>query len=481
MKLKRWLILSHLAMILTPLVSGVLLYAIIDHYNENKEVMDYIMVMGKFGNYESVLENPELYKGKNLDEENFIFEEDEDAVVIELFNLYGQQIYSSKSSLVMGFAFSKENTYSDLYKIQSGAKSYTLKKPVFKDEELIGFYKISISRNDFIEGINHRTILIFSLFAAIVLSVFIMVIKLLDKKLNKPVRLLTEGMNDFAEGKESNVNYKANDEIGEIIFHFNSMKEDIEEKRKAIELERQSKDYMISSISHDLKTPLTAIRAYAETIIEEEEEHFESVKEKAKVILSKSDYIKTMIDDLMMYNLLSTGYEMNFVDLEGNEFFEMLFSGYEEQILKKKIILESNIRVSGKYRADVNQMTRVTDNLMANALRYTPSSGHIWMGAFSMDEKFPEWIGEDFEEKIRNWRKEGILIFIQNEGSGIEEGEKKKIFEPFYQIDGSRNKMKWNGVGLGLSIVRLIIEKHGGEMLVLSEENLTSFVCWIPN
>lgn len=479
MKLKRWLALSHLIVMLMPIVSGVLLYWIINSYNASTNFMDYISAINKFKTYETALGKQELFSGYSIKDQKFIIEGDEQFVEIELYNAVGQQIYASSSGSILSFS-TMAMLYSDLYKIQTGTKAYTLKKPVFKEGVLTGFYKIAIARSDFVQGVNYRTILIVSFFVGIVILVFGVIMMLLNKKLNHPIQLLVDGMNKFADGDENIVDYKERDEVGELISHFNAMKKEIEEKRKIIEEEQKSKEYMISAISHDLKTPLTAIRAYAETMTNEENTNIQKIKAEAKVILSKSDYMKNMIDDLMMYNLMTTQYSMNFVDLEGSELFEMLFSGYGESCEKNQIKLTAEMNVQGRYNADVRQITRVVDNLMANALRYTSDGGHIWMGAFSLGVVLPDWLEVRVIDQIRQWKTHGLLILIQNEGESISENKQEKIFTPFYQSDDSRNKQKWNGVGLGLSIVQLVIEKHEGEVRVFSEGSNTTFACWLP-
>lgn len=478
MKLKKWLILSHLIVMLTPIISALLLFTIIGDYNKNTQVNDYISAMNKFKTYQQQLDNPNMYTGYSLKDKKIVADKDNNSVKIELYNAVGQQIYSSDNNMIS--FVQKDNLYSDLYKIQTGARAYTLKMPVFKDSTLAGFYEIFIAREDFVQGINYRTVITVLVFILIILAIFISVWLLLNKKLNRPIKLLVEGMNKFALGDKNIVDYKYSDEIGELISHFNDMKKDIEEKRKIIEQQQRSKEYMISAISHDLKTPLTAIRAYAEAMVNDESLEIEKNKGKALVILNKSDYMKNMIDDLMMYNLLTTDYKMNFVELEGSEFFEMLFSGYDESCEKKKIKLTVDINIQGKYKVDVRQMSRVVDNLMANALRYTPVEGNMWMGAFSLDSKVPEWLEVEVADKINLWKKEGLLILVKNQGDKIVDKEKEKIFMPFYQSDDSRNKKLWNGVGLGLSIVKLVIEKHGGEIKVFSEGTSTVFACWIP-
>lgn len=478
MKLRKWLILSHLAVMLTPIILALILFVIINGYSRNTQVMNYISTMSKFKAYEKVLDDPNIYDGSSLINKKFVMDEDKNSVAIEVYNAMGQQIYSSDDNM-LGY-IDKSELYSDLYKIQTGAKANTLKMPVFKDSKLVGFYKIVMTRGDFIQAVNYRTVLVILCFIFMVLAVFSLVVILLNKKFNKPIKLLIEGMNKFAVGDEDNLNYKCSDEIGELINHFNNMKNDIEEKRKTIELQQKSKEYMISAISHDLKTPLTAIRAYAESMECEEDLDMKDLKNKVSIILHKSDYMKNMIDDLMMYNLLTTDYKMKFVELEGSELFEMLFSGYDKSCEKKKIKLTSNIEVNGKYNVDVRQMTRVIDNLVANALRYTKEGGAIYMGAFSPDEELPNWLEINFQNGIRSWKEKRLLILIKNEGSGIKDKEKEKVFMPFYQSDDSRSKNMWKGVGLGLSIVRLVIQKHGGEVKVFSEENSTIFIYAIP-
>ncbi|WP_097027688.1 HAMP domain-containing sensor histidine kinase [Clostridium peptidivorans] len=478
MKLKKWLILSHLIVMLTPVILGVLLFIIIGNYNKNTQVEDYISAMTKFKTYQQQLDNPDMYNGYSLKDKKIVADEDKSSVKIQLYNTVGQQIYSSDDNMIS--YIQKDNLYSNLCKIQTGTRAYTLKMPVFKVSTLAGFYEITIAREKFVEAINYRTVITVLFFVLIIIVIFISVMLLLNKKLNRPIKLLVEGMNKFALGDKNIVDYKHSDEIGELISHFNDMKKDIEEKRKIIDEQQKSKEYMISAISHDLKTPLTAIRAYAEAMANDENLDIKNNKDKALVILNKSDYMKNMIDDLMMYNLLTTEYKMNFVELEGSEFFEMLFSGYDESCEKKKIKLNVDINIQGKYKVDVRQMTRVVDNLMVNALRYTPIQGNIWMGAFSLEGKVPEWLEEKFINEIGPWKKEGLLILVKNQGENIIDKEKEKIFMPFYQSDNSRNKKLWNGVGLGLSIVKLVIEKHNGEVKVFSEGASTAFACWIP-
>lgn len=478
MKLKKWLILSHLAVMLAPILTGMLLFKVIMNYNKNTELKDYLVSIIKFRSYEEKLDNTELYATNLLQNKNFIEPRDEGSVKIELYNAEGRQIYSSDNNIL--YYLQKEEIFSNLFKVEQGYKAYTLKKPVFKENTLVGLYKITIAKEEFVEEVNKRTIIAVIIFIFVLTAIFTIVILLLNRKFNKPIRVLVEGMSSFAKGDKNSVDYRYKDEIGELINQFNLMKQELEEKRKIIEMEQRSKEYMISAISHDLKTPLTSIRAYSESLINDEALDYLKVKEKAEVILNKSDFMKRMIDDLMTFNILTTEQKMNFVEVEGDELFEMLFSGFDESCQQKWIELSVDININGLYRVDVNQITRVVDNIMANALRYTPKGGHIFMGAFPCGKNLPIWVDEGFMQEIRNWKSDGCLILIKNEGDGILKEDLDKIFIPFYQSDDSRNKRYKSGVGLGLSIVKIILEKHKGEVRVFSGDGSTIFVCWLP-
>ncbi|HAG43688.1 MAG TPA: hypothetical protein DCL31_10620 [Clostridium sp.] len=322
---------------------------------------------------------------------------------------------------------------------------------------------------------NSGTIVVISIFIIVFIAVLIWMIKLMDRKFNKPLLLLIDSIKDFAKGDETYINYMSKDEIGELINHFNDMKKKIKEKDYEIEKEQKSKEYMIAAISHDLKTPLTSIRAYTELIISKTEE---TSKRYALSILNKCDYMSNMLEDLLMYTILSSNYIMDFVNVDGEEFFQMLLSGYEEVCEKSNINYNTEINVKGNYKVDVKQMIRIVDNLMSNAIKYTGEGKSIHMGAFSEEFSLPDWICEEEEKKLKEFRKNTAVILIKNQGEEIAKEDIDRILEPFYKVDNSRNKKV--GTGLGLSIVKLIINKHNGRMIISSsKESGTLIACFI--
>lgn len=481
MKLKSWLVISHLTVMIAPILSAVLLYNLILNYNRKVEIGEYINAAAKFEYYGHRLDKPEIYirsGEKNINVS--VDEEDKDTLQIKLYNSSGQKIHFTDTDVDISYSRKREDMYSHLYEIVKNYNFYSLKRPVFYKNTLVGFYEIIIKRGEFIEQVNINTITAIICFTIIITIVFLLVTILMNKKFNTPIKLLVEGMNNFVEGAKKPIEYKSGDEIGELITHFNNMKNDIEEKKKIIDSQQKIRQYMISAVSHDLKTPLTSIRAYSESIYNQEELDLEKIRDRASVILNKSDYMKKMIDDLMFYTVLTSNYKMNFVEVWGDEFFEMLFSGYDESCQKNNIQLMQYIYADYTLKVDVQQMMRVVDNLMANAVKYTSEGGEISLGAFSAEEKIPSFIAANFREKIRSWKSQGCIISVQNQGRGIPKEEQNRIFMPFYQVDKSRNKTSKSEVGLGLSIVNLIIKKHEGEVKVFSDNKKTIFVCWIP-
>ncbi|WHH56914.1 HAMP domain-containing sensor histidine kinase [Petroclostridium sp. X23] len=477
MKLKWWLIMSHIIVMLAPVIIGAFLFSFILNYNKKTELNDYITAVTRFKEYEEKLTNPQYYLNNSFGDKQLVPEEKKESVQIDLYNSKGQQFYSSRGNDFM-YINSLEMIYSDLYRIDRGYRAYVLKKPVFYENKLVGIYKITLARESFVKEANDRTILAMISFGVVNLAVFVIIVILLNRKFNKPIKYFVEGMHRFAEGEDSDILYTGKDEIGEIIKQFNLMKDEIKEKNAIIEQQQKNKEYMISAISHDLKTPLTAIRAYTEAL--REERKGDTSRGKISIILSKCDYMKKMIEDLMMYNLLTTDYKTEFVLADGSELIDMLFSGYEESCGQRGVNLKVFADVAGQYNVDITQITRVIDNLMSNALEFTPENGNIEMIAVSAGKEFPSCITLEFIEEFKHWQKKGCIVLIKNEGKGIPKEEFNQIFVPFYQIDSSRSKGLKSGVGLGLSIVNLIIERHSGQVKVFSEENWTVFAFWIP-
>lgn len=235
---------------------------------------------------------------------------------------------------------------------------------------------------------------------------------------------------------------------------------------------------MIATISHDLKTPLTSIRAYAESLSAERNLVDEEREEYREIIINKANYMQQMLDDLLMYTLLqSSTYEMDLVQVEGSEFFDMLLSDYEQLCYDKNITLEVQSEIEGIFNVNPKQLMRVTDNLMSNAIQHTPKEGAIWLAAV-FSENLPNWVFPYVKQELK---LDGPLLIVQNSGEGIDKEALNHVFEPLFQADIARSKKGVSGTGLGLSITKQIIEKHGGKVQMMSHKTIgTCVICKLP-
>ena len=112
-------------------------------------------------------------------------------------------------------------------------------------------------------------------------------------------------------------------------------------------------------------------------------------------------------------------------------------------------------------------MTRVVDNIVSNAIRHTAEGKRIWLGAFSTGVVLPSWVDAKCQEELSKYVEPGLFLIVKNEGNAISEKDRESLFKPFYQGDEARSKKEHKGVGLGLSISKMIMEKHKGAIEVV--------------
>lgn len=472
MKLKKWLICTYIVVMILPLINLYVIYESVESYSEKIKLKDYIQINNIINKYENRLEDVNLYINPP-DELNIISTGDKKNVTITVYNKQGIMFYSSQDNNI-SYKEDIDDLYKDIGTVkQNFNQSYFKKQVTDKSGNVVGFYKITVERNQVEKNAQYVTILGVGAFILLFCVVLFVTIKTVNKKLNRPLKLLTDNMTEYAKGNKNvsiSSEYNARDEIGQLIKHFEHMKDEIKKSDEKIEKIRKEKEYMIAAISHDLKSPLTSIRAYAESINSLNNLSTEEKRQYASVIISKSDFMYKMIEDLLTYILLASDVKMEFVEVDGEEFFEMLCQGYNEVCKMNNIDLKVDIDVSGTYRVDVKYMIRCMDNLVSNAIRYTAEGQSIHIGAFSSGNPLPDWVDAEFKKEIEKLKTQGAVFMVKNVGTGIKKEEINEIAKPFYQIDTSRNKNKKDGAGLGLSIAQMIINNHKGKLKIFSDE-----------
>lgn len=475
MKIKTWLLSSYLIVMILPLVTAYLLFAWINAYNNDQKVKEFFTTSTELAHIKSVLDHAELYQMK-IDRPE-VDELTSEQLSIILYNPDGFVLYASNPIYAQS---NRDELYENLYSLDQGFRTYSYKQPVFDGKEIIGFFQVELAREAWVSGVTERTWLVVGIFLSIFLLLYLIVVFMVNRKLNVRLTGLKDEMTAFARREEIAETKANNDEIGELKQHFYAMRNQINAAREVIEKEQQVKEYMIATISHDLKTPLTSIRAYAESLDVNENLTLQEQSEYRKVIVEKSNFMKQMLDDLLTYTLLqSPTYEMEFVQVEGDEFFDMLISDYGPLCEEKSITLHESSEVTGMYKVNPKQMMRVADNLMSNAIQHANIGGVVWLKAIS--DREPNWLFDFAKNAYAFNFNENMYFIVQNDGNGIAQNKIKQVFNPLYQADEARSKSDSRGTGLGLSITQQILEKHGGDIQILSEEETgTCVICRLP-
>ncbi|MEI7025870.1 sensor histidine kinase [Paenibacillus sp. y28] len=472
MKLSYWLMLAFLVVMLLPAVAIYAYYLLLSHLDQRQDVREYMTFANMTSQIELALQKPSLYDIQPAHQYEAVRELASDSTKITLYRYDGMMLFSSTSEAAPPslLRVNQELLYKHLYELQKNHRTYSLKSPVFSGSKLVGFYEIVVAREQWLQGVAQRTRWITILLAAFFLLLYGAVIYFIHRKFTRPLRQLMEQMTSFAYNRPAKpMNHRARDEIGALIAHFMQMRTQIIQSRETIQAEQQEKEYMVAALSHDLKTPLTVIRAYAELLEQQDSARDQARLRYYAILFEKTDYMKQLLDDLSVYTVLrSTYHVMERVEVDGDELFDMLLSGYDELCVQNGIKLQKACTVEGVFEVHVSQVVRVVDNLMNNAIRHTPVGGRIGIAAVSAPSPYPDWVFPPFQEQLAAWHESGVVLLVQNEGEDIPAAMQEKVFEPFYQKDAARTQAKTGQSGLGLSIAKLIIDKHEGQMRLWS-------------
>ena len=271
-----------------------------------------------------------------------------------------------------------------------------------------------------------------------VLSMILLVIGvsfLLLRKVLRPLDVLTDATNDMANGEYSRrVEVTSRDELGSLAEHFNVMAEAVEQNQRFLQESEERKTLMMGNLSHELKTPMTAIAGYAETLLTTKLSE-EQREEALYYIYSETNRLGRLSNKMMQLLSLSEGDVVEKKDVNAEE----LFQGIQEAVSVKK--KEHSVEVE---TTDEDLIRDVIINLVDNAIKASQPGKTVWVA----------------------W-KDGVLS-VRDEGIGIPAEELDTITEPFYMVDKSRSR-KEGGAGLGLSLTKLILEKLGAVMEITSE------------
>ncbi|MHA7964151.1 sensor histidine kinase [Paenibacillus sp. CAU 1782] len=293
---------------------------------------------------------------------------------------------------------------------------------------------------------------------AIAIFVFIFIASvLISRKITNPVRQLTRRSAEVAQGKlDTRIEITTRDEIGELAASFNVMVNRIREQIDVIQQERdevkqvqaRSKTFF-DNVTHELKTPLTTIVGYAQLLKDNgftDKAYFDKGLD---YIINESGRLNRMVVDILDYSVASASnyaYRFATVDLAS-----LITESCEDMRIKAEkynITIHCELEEHLLVRGDREKLKEVFLNVIDNSVKY----GHV---------------NSIISIIAKHWQP-SVLITIRDRGEGLSEEALQQVFEPFYRVGGSLSREK-GSAGLGLSIVKTILEDHGGSIEMSSK------------
>ena len=306
----------------------------------------------------------------------------------------------------------------------------------------------------FMEPIQNTTWLLrrqLTMITMISIGVATLLVFWLSRYITYPVLEITRAANRIAGGDYGiRVRHKADDEIGVLADTMNNMAEKLGEN------ERMQREF-IANTSHELKTPISAIRANAELVMDIESQNEAERKRFLQVIVDESIRLNHMLEDILDLSAMESGRQPQ------QEVFDVCEMLYDIRDRMRALIADKDISfvldTMGErcVSADPQMMFRVFYNLVDNAVKYTPAGGHVALRTKPLDA--------------------GVRIEITDDGPGIAEEDLRHIWDRFYKVDRARSR-NGGSSGLGLAIVKSILDAHGFTFGMESEPGEGTLV-WI--
>ena len=260
-------------------------------------------------------------------------------------------------------------------------------------------------------------------------------------KLKKATQNIKEGNLDFV------LDVEGKDEFSELCQDFEEMRRRLKESTEEKSLIEKENRELISNISHDLKTPITAVKGYVEGIMDGVADTPEKMDRYVRTIYNKTNEMDHLINELTFYSKIDTNrIPYTFSKLNVEDYFEDCSEevGLELETRGIELVYANYVEKDVMVIADGEQIRRVIHNIISNAIKY-------------MDK--PKGIIQIRIKDVGDF----IQIEIEDNGKGIGPKDLPYIFDRFYRTDVSRNSSK-GGSGIGLSIVKKILEDHGGKV-----------------
>lgn len=279
----------------------------------------------------------------------------------------------------------------------------------------------------------------------------------------KPLNQLHEAMHNISEGNlDFTLETTSHNEIGELCSDFETMRKRLKETaEEKLQYDKDNKE-LISNISHDLKTPITAIKGYVEGIMDGVADTPEKLNKYIRTIYNKANDMSHLIEELTFYSKIDTNrIPYTFSKINIDQYFRDCVEELKLDLEEKNIELTyfNYIEEDIIIIADAEQLKKVVNNIIGNSVKYIDKKKGI------------------INIRIKD-AGDFVQVEIEDNGKGIAIKDLPYIFDRFYRTDASRNSLQ-GGSGIGLSIVKKIIEDHGGRIWATSKETTGTVMCFV--
>ncbi len=302
------------------------------------------------------------------------------------------------------------------------------------------------NEQDFLDRVNHWLIMVAIIAAVVALALGLVLIW----QIVRPVKLLNRGARQVAEGNLAcRVDIRSKDELGELGRSFNAMAASLE----GAEAERRR---MIADVSHELRTPLTVIEGTVDGI---QDGVFPADKEHLDAIREQTALLTRLTADLRDLSLADSGQlRLHLAATDIKDVLQRSLLTFAAPAGSKGIGLGSDLAPDlPRVEIDAARMDQVLGNLITNAIRHTPAGGRITVSARAIEG-----------DRARGVDSPSVLVSVADTGEGIAPEHLPHVFDRFYRVEESRSRGD-GGAGLGLAIVRQMVQAHGGTVWVESQ------------
>lgn len=318
----------------------------------------------------------------------------------------------------------------------------------------IGIYLVVGKSFQELSGASAAIVTMMTIVVGIVL--FITYFLLLTKKFITYIKEMIDGINQISQGNFSNrIEINNEDEFALLANKLNQMAEDIKDIMENERRSEYAKNELITSVAHDLRTPLTSIIGYLD-LVSKKELTYETQRKYIDIAYNKSKRLEKLIEDLFTYTKFNFGeVKANYTEVDMvkliNQLVDEFYPSFSEYNLEYEFRTMYN---SAVIKADGNLLARAFANLISNAIKYGRDGKNIII------------------ELLKDERS--IVVSVTNFGDVIPKEDLQRIFQRFYRVETSRSS-ETGGSGLGLAIAQSIIEMHDGNITARSGEEGTVF------